>query len=185
MLSVRTDLCFSGPICLQTGPAITRARKRAAGASAGLSQESLLCRAQAVTQLTVPACCQEGVETLRRQSAQPRVLQSLIQATGGCPGTQRNQAQGMLPAVSVEVDQSVLGPVLISAACCPPSSCAATVPVLFVSFYQANSGMTSFSWALFPCKPWQREKRIFPKQPCCSTQTNTCEQWNAMWSFHI
>lgn len=85
------------------------------------------------------------MEILGEQSAQREVLQLLPQDTEGCPGSPRNQGLQMLPEVSVEVDPS--DPAQVSAACCPPSGCAAPglLPGLFMSSQQANTGVTSFS----------------------------------------
>lgn len=83
------------------------------------------------------------MEILGGHSAQQEVLQPLPQNTEGCPATQRNQALQVLPAVSVEVDLS--DPAQVSAACCPPSGCAAPVPGLFMSSQHANTAVTFFS----------------------------------------
>lgn len=59
----------------------------------------------------------------------------------GMPCYPKIPALQVLPAVSVEEDPS--DPAQVSAACCPPSGCAAPVPGLFMSSQQANTGVTS------------------------------------------
>jgi len=70
--------CFTRRV-LQAGAAVTRARKRAAGASAGKSL--LLCQAQAAMQLAVPVYYQEEVEAWGRRSARQRAAVPVLLAS--------------------------------------------------------------------------------------------------------
>lgn len=125
--------CVFRPVCLQAGPAITRARKRAAGTSPG--------SAGAAAPLLSPGCCLRlpGMDgDLGRAICTAGNLTAPATKYRGMPWYPKERG-----SVSVELDLSE--PAQVPAACCPPSGCAAPVPGLFMSSQQANTAVTFFS----------------------------------------
>lgn len=170
-------------VCISEAPSACRQVLPSLGLARELLEPALelllLCWAQAVTQLTVPACCREEMEILGRQSGQQGVLQPSLQEKGGCPVPKGIRLRGCHQLCLWKGVHQGLSPALISAACHPLSGCVATVPVLFVSSYQANTGRTFFSEVPFRCQPWQSAEKDFfwsnhavpPKQTPLSSET--------------